>query len=60
MVERMMAIKKFLQEEGGAVAVEYVILVAAAAILLTAGVVALFNSMGNLFDAWASYFGPTG
>ena len=56
----MMAIKKFLEEEGGAVAVEYVILVAAAAILLTAGVVALFNAMGNLFGAWASYFGPTG
>jgi Flp pilus assembly pilin Flp len=60
MVERMMAIKKFLQEEGGAVAVEYVILVAAAAVILTVGVVALFNAMGNLFGAWASYFGPTG
>jgi Flp pilus assembly pilin Flp len=60
MVERMMAVKKFLQEDEGAVAVEYVILVAAAGILLTAGVIGLFDAMKDLFGAWAGYFGPTG
>ena len=52
-----MKIKKFLQEDDGAVVVEYVIFVAAAAILLAVGVWALFGAMSELFTAWATYFG---
>ena len=52
-----MKIKKFLQEERGAIATEYVILVAMAAIALGAGVILLINAMSGLFGAWATYFG---
>lgn len=52
-----MSMKKFLQEERGSVAVEYVILVAVAAALLAVGVTVMFNAMSDLFSAWAGYFG---
>jgi Flp pilus assembly pilin Flp len=52
-----MKINKFLQEDDGSVAVEYVILVAIAAVLLTGGVLALRNALSDLFSAWATYFG---
>jgi Flp pilus assembly pilin Flp len=52
-----MKIKSFLQEERGAVVVEYVILVAAAGILLGAGVIILMNAMSGYFSNWAAYFG---
>jgi Flp pilus assembly pilin Flp len=48
--------KKFLKEEKGVVAMEYVIFVAAIGIILAAGVAVLYNSMGTLFAAWGSYF----
>ena len=53
-------IKKFLQEEQGTVAVEYVIIVAFACVLLGAAVFALFQAMGELFGHWATYFGAEG
>jgi Flp pilus assembly pilin Flp len=52
-----MKIKEFLHGERGAVAIEYVILVAMAAALLGAGVWALMDAMSGLFAAWATYFG---
>ena len=52
-----MNMKKFLQEERGSVSVEYVILVAIAAALLTVGVIVMFDALSNLFAAWAGYFG---
>jgi len=52
-----MNIKKFLQEDDGAVAVEYVILVAAAGVVLAIGVTVMFMGMSDLFAAWAGYFG---
>jgi len=53
----MMTVKKFLHEDGGAVTVEYVILVAFAAVLLSAGVWALYGAMRDLFTFWAGRFG---
>lgn len=55
MVE-LMKIQKFLREERGAVAVEYVILVAAAGILLGVGVIFFMNAMSGVFTSWANYF----
>jgi Flp pilus assembly pilin Flp len=52
-----MKIKKFLQEDDGAIAVEYIILVAIAAILLIAGVTPLMKAMSGFFKAWGTYFG---
>ena len=52
-----MKIKRFLQEERGAIATEYLILVAFAAIFLGAGVILLMDAMSGLFGAWATYFG---
>jgi Flp pilus assembly pilin Flp len=50
-------IKKFLQEDRGAIVTEYVIFVCVIGIILAVGVTALFNGMRNLFGAWAGYFG---
>jgi len=52
--------KKFLKDEKGVIATEYVIFVAAIGMLLTVGVGLLFNSMGGLFSSWATYFGAGG
>ena len=52
-----MKIINFLKEDQGAVVVEYVILVAAAGLVLAAGVWVMFNGMSDLFKAFASYFG---
>jgi Flp pilus assembly pilin Flp len=51
-----MSMKKFLQEERGSVAIEYVILVAFAA-LMVVGVIILYDAMSDLFQNWATYFG---
>jgi Flp pilus assembly pilin Flp len=51
-----MSLKKFLQDDQASVAIEYVILVAFAAILLAAGVWVLFGAMSNFFSAWAGFF----
>jgi Flp pilus assembly pilin Flp len=51
-----MKIKRFLQEDQGAVVVEYVILVAAAGLVLAIGVGVMFSGMSDLFNAWAGYF----
>lgn len=57
MVDKMTA-KDFLKEEnGGAITAEYVIFVAAIAIIMAVGVGVLFNAMRALFGAWAGYFG---
>lgn len=56
-----MRVKKFLKEDqGGPIATEYVIFVAAIGIIMAVGVAALFNGMKDLFGAWAGYFGTTG
>jgi Flp pilus assembly pilin Flp len=52
-----MNLKRFLEDEQGVVATEYVIFVAAIGILMAVGVSALFGAMSNLFGAWARYFG---
>jgi Flp pilus assembly pilin Flp len=52
-----MKIKRFLQEDQGVVTVEYVILVAAAGLVLAVGVGVMFNGMSSLFSAWSGYFG---
>ena len=52
-----MKIKRFLQEDQGVVAVEYIIFVAAAGIILGVGVTLMFNAMSGLFGSWATYFG---
>ena len=51
--------KKFLKEETGVIATEYVVFVAAVGLLLAAGVFALTRVMGELFTTWAGYFGAT-
>ncbi len=51
-----MKINKFLQEDQGVVTVEYVLLVAAAGLVLAAGVWVMFNGMSSLFTAYAGYF----
>ena len=56
-----MMVKKLIGEDkGGPITTEYVIFVAAIGIIMAVGVTALFNSMSNLFTAWASYFGGSG
>jgi Flp pilus assembly pilin Flp len=55
-----MRIKKFLQEDGGMVATEYVMFVAAIGILMAVGVGILFSAMSDFFSSWASYFSATG
>jgi Flp pilus assembly pilin Flp len=60
MVERMMAKKFFKEDQGGPIAAEYVIFVAAIGIILAVGVAALFNGMSDLFGAWSGYFGTSG
>lgn len=55
MVE-LMKIKKFLREDDGVIAVEYVILVAAAGLVLAIGVYVMVRGMSDLFAAWAGYF----
>jgi Flp pilus assembly pilin Flp len=52
-----MKIKKFLQEDKGVIATEYVIFVAAAGIILGVGVTLLFNAMSDVFGTWSNYFG---
>jgi Flp pilus assembly pilin Flp len=52
-----MNLEKFLKEEKGVVAAEYVIFVAAIGTLLAVGVFALTGAMSDLFTAWAGYFG---
>lgn len=52
-----MNVKKFLMDDRGIVAVEYVVFVAAIGIILGVGVLALFNGMKDMFGAWAGYFG---
>jgi Flp pilus assembly pilin Flp len=52
----IMAILRFLKQERGSVAVEYIILVAAAAIILTVGVAALMGGMSSYFSNWADFF----
>jgi Flp pilus assembly pilin Flp len=51
--------KKFLKEEKGVVATEYVIFVAAIGIIMAVGVYALTDAMKNLFTAWSYYFGAS-
>lgn len=48
------------QEDCGTLSTEYVLFVAAAAILLTAGVAVLFRAMSNYFADWAQFFGGGG
>ena len=55
-----MSIKKFLQDDDGMVATEYVIFVAAIGILMAVGVGLLFNAMSDFFGAWAGYFSASG
>jgi Flp pilus assembly pilin Flp len=52
-----MNIKKFLDDDQGVMATEYVIFVAAVGIIMAVGATALFNGMKSVFGAWASYFG---
>jgi Flp pilus assembly pilin Flp len=51
-----MSLKKFMQDDQASVNVEYVILVAFAAILLAGGAYAMFDAMGNFFNTWAGFF----
>jgi Flp pilus assembly pilin Flp len=55
-----MSLLDFLQDDQGSIAVEYVILVAAAAILLVVGVGALFHAMSDYFNNWAAFFNAGG
>ncbi len=55
-----MVLKGFMSQEGGSVAAEYVIFVAAVGILLIVGVGVLFGSLSGLFGSWANYFNTTG
>ncbi len=52
-----MRANKFLQQDDGVVAAEYVVFVAAIGILLAVGVAFLINALGNFFGSWATYFG---
>ena len=52
-----MSARKLFREDKGNVAIEYVILTAAAGILLVVGVGVLFNALGTFFGSWATYFG---
>lgn len=54
-----MALMRLLARDEGAVAVEYVVFVAAVGILLIVGVAALFSSLSGLFNQWANYFNST-
>jgi Flp pilus assembly pilin Flp len=47
---------RFLQEKEGSIAVEYMLFVAAAAILLTVGLIALMGGMSSYFNSWAAFF----
>ena len=51
-----MSAKRFLQDERGVAGVEYLILLAAAAILVV-GAGLLFNALSDFFASWAVYFG---
>ncbi len=52
-----MSAKKFLMDDQGTTAIEYVIFVAGAGIILVVGVGILFNAMKVFFGSWATYFG---
>ena len=52
-----MNVGRFLQEDQGVIASEYIVFVAAIGILMAVGVGILFNSLGNFFGSWATYFG---
>ena len=52
----IMAILGFLKQDRGSVTVEYIILVAAAGVLLGVGVHALMNAMSGYFNNWATFF----
>lgn len=51
-------LKAFLRDQGGAVAAEYVILLAALGICCVAGIVILMGGLNSLFSAYATYFQP--
>jgi Flp pilus assembly pilin Flp len=53
---KKMSFLEFLKNDQGSVAIEYVILVAGAAILLGVGVAALMNAMSGYFSNWADFF----
>jgi Flp pilus assembly pilin Flp len=51
--------EKFLKEEKGVIAAEYVVFMAAIGILLAVGVFALTGAIRDLLTAWAGYFGAS-
>jgi Flp pilus assembly pilin Flp len=51
-----MSLLDLLKDDQGVVSLEYLLFVAAIAILLTAGVAALMNAMGGYFNSWAAFF----
>ena len=49
--------RRFLREDQGVIAVEYIVFVAAIGTVLIIGVTLLFNALGAFFGSWATYFG---
>ena len=52
-----MSARRFLREDKGVIAVEYIIFVAAIGTVLIVGVTFLYNALGTFFTSWATYFG---
>jgi Flp pilus assembly pilin Flp len=49
-------IRKFMQEESGATAAEYGIIVGTIGALLIGGLVFFYQEMGTLFSSWGTWF----
>ncbi len=52
-----MSSTKFLQEDKGVIAVEYIVFVAAIGTVMIIGVTLLFDALSAFFGSWATYFG---
>jgi Flp pilus assembly pilin Flp len=53
---KKMSCLDFLKDDQGVVSLEYLLFVAAIAIILTVGVAALMGGMSSYFSNWADFF----
>jgi Flp pilus assembly pilin Flp len=58
-MDKNMSRLNFLKDDQGVVSLEYLLFVAAIAIFLTVGVIALMNGMSSYFNSWAGFFSGT-
>jgi Flp pilus assembly pilin Flp len=52
-----MKVGRFIREDEGVIAVEYIVFLAGIGTVLIIGVALLFNALSTFFGSWATYFG---